>query len=72
MNHSCKNSTSTRIVYASLLFLGVIVAGIFLIPELQPQLAKIDTLCDTEAYYDKNRTEVLEGMVMEAEKEKGF
>jgi len=44
-------------VYAFLLFLGVVVAGIFLIPELQPKLAKIDSLCDTEAYFDENKNE---------------
>lgn len=45
---SCKNSTSTRIMYAFLLFLGVLVAGIFLIPDLQPELAKIEGLCISE------------------------
>jgi len=50
---SCKNSTSTRIVYAFLLFLTVLTAGIFLIPDLQPQLEKIDSLCDKEERYNE-------------------
>ena len=54
----CKNSTSTRIVYAVLLFVGVWLAATFLIPELQPALAKIDGLCIKETRFDEDRQEV--------------
>lgn len=49
---SCKNSTSTRIVYASILFLGLVIAGIFLIPKLQPELAKIPGICEKHRHFD--------------------
>uniref|UniRef100_H2Z2X2 Uncharacterized protein n=1 Tax=Ciona savignyi TaxID=51511 RepID=H2Z2X2_CIOSA len=37
---SCKNSTSTRIVYALFLFLGTIVASLMLVPGLEEKLKK--------------------------------
>lgn len=43
---SCKNSTSTRIVYALFLFIGTIASCLMLIPGLEEKLKKIPTFCD--------------------------
>ena len=43
---SCKNSTSTRIVYAFFLLLGTIVSCIMLSPKLTTTLEKIPGLCN--------------------------
>jgi len=42
---SCKNSTSTRLAYACILLVGVVVACIMLAPGLQDALEKIPALC---------------------------
>ncbi|XP_067938139.1 serine incorporator 1-like [Watersipora subatra] len=42
---SCKNSTSSRIVYALLLLLGVSLSCILLIPQVEQLLEKIPKLC---------------------------
>nr|XP_009857527.1 serine incorporator 1-like isoform X1 [Ciona intestinalis] len=49
---SCKNSTSTRIVYAMFLFLGTIVASLMLIPGLEEKLKKIPTFCKNEESFN--------------------
>ena len=43
---SCKNSTSTRIVYALFLFLGTLVSCLMLIPGIEDELRKIPTFCN--------------------------
>ncbi|XP_014668508.1 PREDICTED: probable serine incorporator isoform X2 [Priapulus caudatus] len=43
---NCKNSTSSRIMYAVILLIGSFVACLMLIPGLQDQLAKIPALCE--------------------------
>ncbi|CAK8692505.1 serine incorporator 1-like [Clavelina lepadiformis] len=43
---SCKNSTSSRIVYALLLFVGTVAACIMLIPGLEEKLKQIPTFCE--------------------------
>lgn len=42
---SCKNSTSSRIMYAVFLFLGTIVASVMLAPGLEDKLRSIPTFC---------------------------
>ena len=42
---SCKNSTSTRIVYALFLLLGTVISCLMLIPGLEKELQKIPTFC---------------------------
>nr|CAB3265984.1 serine incorporator 1-like [Phallusia mammillata] len=43
---TCKNSTSSRIVYALFLFLGTVVASIMLAPGLEAKLKEIPTFCE--------------------------
>lgn len=42
---SCKNSTSTRIIYSLFLFLGSIISGIMLSPGIKEKLAEIPHFC---------------------------
>ena len=42
---ACKGSTSTRIAYGLILFLGLIMSCVMLIPGLENTLAKIPALC---------------------------
>ncbi|XP_065663305.1 probable serine incorporator [Hydra vulgaris] len=49
---SCKNSTSTRIVYSIFLLFTTIISCIMLVPKVEDQLQKINWLCEKAAKAD--------------------
>ena len=49
---SCKNSTSSRIVYSLFLLFGLIVSCVVLIPGIRDDLDKIPRFCEVNVYAD--------------------